>query len=149
MALFISTSRYRFQMVFTITCQEDYAQQWLVIILKNDNPSVSLSFSHYLRLSSFSSLSWSHLKRVPLALPCSLHATWFLSSLSLHRPHDSAFSKRHSDKYYNSRLCEYTALSTSSELKLAVYILDNVENNCVTYPTNNTRINDVGNLGIT
>lgn len=50
-----------------------------------------------------------------------------ISFLSLHRPHDSAYSKWYNDKYYNSRLCECTALSTSSELKLAVYILDNVE----------------------
>lgn len=86
MALFISTSRHRFQTVSTMAYVREIihivAQQRLVIILKNVNLSVSLSFSHYLHLSTFSSFSWSRLKRVPLALPYSLRAIWFPSSLS-------------------------------------------------------------------
>lgn len=64
------------------------------------------------------------------AIPFSRH---MVSFSSLHRSRDSAFNKRHSDKYYNLGSYEYTALSTSSESKLAVCTLDNVENNCAIY----------------
>lgn len=102
-----------------------------------------LSFSHYLHLSSFSPFSWSRLKRVPLALSCSLRRH-MVSFPSLHRPRDSAFGTNGTAiNIITWRPREYTALSTASESKFAVCTLGNVENNCSTYPTNNTSINDV------